>query len=239
MTPICKKSSVEEIRQRFDNEVERFSSLETGQQALPDARLVLDLIAQTASTHLQPGNRILDLGCGAGNLTLRVMQEVGPLDCHFADLSLPMLEKARTRAQCAGALDPKMHQGDLRDLKFEEGSFDTILAAAVLHHLRTSEEWESVFALIHRWLKPGGRFYVSDFVTMDDPKIQEIMWGRYGTYLSNLGGEEYRAKVFDYIDKEDTPRSLPYQLELIRKAGFSTWDVIHRNGVYVCYFAQK
>jgi len=79
MNSLKTKSTVDEIRTRFDNDVERFSSLETGQQALPDATLVLELIARSAQTHLQQGDKVLDLGCGAGNLTLRVMNEVGPL----------------------------------------------------------------------------------------------------------------------------------------------------------------
>ena len=233
------KSTVDEIRSRFDRDVERFSCLETGQQALPDAPLVLDLIAESAATHLHPGDSVLDLGCGAGNLTLRVMKEVGPLNSHLVDLSLPMLERAITRVRNGGASTAQIQQADLRRLDFKESSFDAILAAVVLHHLREEEEWVSVFNLIHHWLKPGGRLYVSDFVVFDDARIHGSMWARYGSYLVGLGGEEYRDKVFAYIEKEDTPRSLVCQLELIRKAGFSSWDVLHRNGVFVCYFAEK
>lgn len=74
MTPIADKSTIEEIRARFDVDVERFSSLETGQQATIDAPLVLELVAQNAATHLVSGNAVLDLGCGAGNFTLCVMR---------------------------------------------------------------------------------------------------------------------------------------------------------------------
>jgi len=239
MTSQNEKSTTEEIRRRFDADVERFSNLETGQQATLDARLVLDLVAQTAATHVKPGSSVLDLGCGAGNFTLRVMEETGALDCHLADLSLPMLERAMSRVRAAGATGVQTYQGDLRELAFEEGRFDIILAGMVLHHLRDDEDWVSVFRLLHRWLKPGGRIYVSDFVTFDSPGIQEMSWGRYGDYLTSLGGESYRDKVFAYIEKEDTPRSLAFQLELLRTTGFSSWDVLHRNGVFACYFAEK
>jgi tRNA (cmo5U34)-methyltransferase len=239
MTLQNEKSTTEEIRRRFDADVERFSNLETGQQATLDARLVLDLVAQTAATHVKPGSSVLDLGCGAGNFTLRVMEETGALDCHLADLSLPMLERAMSRVRAAGATGVQTYQGDLRELAFEEGRFDIILAGMVLHHLRDDEDWVSVFRLLHRWLKPGGRIYVSDFVTFDSPGIQEMSWGRYGDYLTSLGGESYRDKVFAYIEKEDTPRSLAFQLELLRTTGFSSWDVLHRNGVFACYFAEK
>jgi tRNA (cmo5U34)-methyltransferase len=239
MNSLKTKSTVDEIRTRFDNDVERFSSLETGQQALPDATLVLELISRSAQTHLQQGDKVLDLGCGAGNLTLRVMNEVGPLECHLVDLSLPMLERAQSRVDSGGAVKSFTHQKDMRKLDFPGNSFDAIFAAAALHHLRDDEEWEVMFKMVWKWLKPGGRLYVSDFVIFDDPKIHEIMWARYGDYLVRLGGEEYRDQVFGYIEVEDTPRSLAYQMKLIRKSGFASSDVLHRNGVFVSYFAKK
>ena len=64
------KSSVEQIRQRFDADVERFSNLETGQSATVDAPLVLDLIAHAAAALAPNARQLLDIGCGAGNYTL-------------------------------------------------------------------------------------------------------------------------------------------------------------------------
>ena len=61
------KSTVEQIRERFDKDVERFSNLETGQTAAMDSPLMLDLISRAAAA-LNPGaTSILDIGCGAGN----------------------------------------------------------------------------------------------------------------------------------------------------------------------------
>jgi tRNA (cmo5U34)-methyltransferase len=233
------KSTLEEIRSRFDQDVERFSNLETGQQATIDAPLVLDLVAATGAGHLRPGDTILDLGCGAGNFTLRMLQEIGGLHCHLVDLSRPMLQRAEQRVREGGAASVAIHQSDLRKLSFPEASFDCILAGAVLHHLRDDDDWKSAFARFRSWLKPGGRFYVSDLVHFDVPEVQEIMWKRYGDYLVTIGGEAYREKVFAYIDKEDSPRSLSFQLNLLKATGFSRYDVLHRNSVFACYFGMN
>lgn len=59
------KSTVGEIRERFDQDVERFSNLDTGQAAMPGAIEMMDLIAEAASV-VSPGARqVLDVGCGA------------------------------------------------------------------------------------------------------------------------------------------------------------------------------
>lgn len=239
MTPLEQKSSTSEIRERFDNDVERFSKLETGQQATIDAPLVLDLVAQTAALHLRPNDVILDLGCGAGNFTLRILQEVHPLECHLADLSQPMLTRASERVEAAGVKYVQTYHSDLRDLDFEENSFDCILAGAVLHHLRDDEDWEETFEKLYKWLKPQGRIYVSDLVSFDEPGVHNLMWKRYGDYLESIGGTSYKEKVFTYIDKEDSPRSLPFQLGLLRYAGFAHYDILHRNSVFACYYGEK
>ncbi len=92
--PLHEKSTVEQIRARFDADVERFSQLETGQQAAMDAPIILDIVARTAALHTQPHGKLLDIGCGAGNFTLRVLSQVSPLDCILVDLSRPMLNRA-------------------------------------------------------------------------------------------------------------------------------------------------
>lgn len=238
-TQYANKSTLAEIKARFDKDVERFSNLETGQQAAIDSPLALELVACTAKLHVQSGGTVLDIGCGAGNFTLRVLQEVSPLHCHLVDLSQPMLERARQRVNAGGAQSVQTHQSDMRMLNFAENSFDCILAGAVLHHLRDDEYWEEMFAKLHRWLKPGGRLYVADMVWFDDPGVHAMMYARYGAYLESIGGPEYREKVFAYIEKEDSPRSLPYQAALVRRAGFTAFDVLHRHSVFACYFATK
>ena len=73
MRPLDQKSSLDDIRRRFDADVERFSKLETGQQAAIDSPLMLELVSAVAACHVAPGGRVLDLGCGAGNFTLSVL----------------------------------------------------------------------------------------------------------------------------------------------------------------------
>ena len=234
------KSTVDQIRARFDADVERFSNLETGQSATVDAPLVLELIAEAAAG-VTPGARaVLDVGCGAGNYTLKLLARLPDLDCVLVDLSRPMLDRAAQRVSAAtrGVVTPV--QGDVREIVLPAGSVDVVLAAAVLHHLRTDAEWAAVFAKLYRALRPGGSIWVSDLVSHELPPIQTMMWRRYGEYLSALkgGGEEgerYRQAVFDYIEREDSPRPLEFQLGELRKVGFGHVTVLHKNGCFAAY----
>jgi len=233
------KSSVEEIRKRFDADVERFSNLDTGQQAAMDAPVILDVVARAAACHIRPQGRLLDLGCGAGNFTLRVLSQVSPLDCVLVDLSQPMLERAEQRVRAATSGSVQTIQSDMRLLSFAPASFEIILAGQVLHHLRENAEWEAMFARFHEWLSPAGTLFVADFIAYDDPAIQELMLTRYAEYLANLGGEEYRDRVLAYCEAEDSPRSIKYQFDLLGKAGFKEYDVLHKNALFAGFYARK
>lgn len=238
-TPLGNKSTVEEIQARFDQDVDRFSDLKKGPNAAIDIPLILSLAAEVCARHLHPGDTVLDVGCGAGNFILRILQDVDGLHCHLADLSRPMLDRAQERLLHSRPASVTTHQGDLRTLSFPEASLDAILAGAVLHHLRDEADWAAVFARFYRWLKPGGRLYVSDLVHSDVPDVQAVLWKRYGERLVAEGGLDYQQKVFAYIDKEDSPRSIPFQFELLKATGFSSFDVLHRNSVFACYVGVK
>src|ERR1700722_18661185 len=110
------KSSVEQIRERFDRDVERFSNLETGQTATMDAALVLDLIAQCVAKTNPQARDILDVGCGAGNYTLKVLSHLPGLNATLIDLSAPMLDRAVLRIQANTMGSVTAIQGDIREL---------------------------------------------------------------------------------------------------------------------------
>ena len=92
------KSTVEEIRLRFDADVERFSNLDTGQSATVDAPLAMALVAEAAAATTPHARHVLDVGCGAGNYTLKLLESLPNLHSTLIDLSQPMLDRARSLA---------------------------------------------------------------------------------------------------------------------------------------------
>jgi tRNA (cmo5U34)-methyltransferase len=233
------KSTIDEIRQRFDNEVDRFSNLQTGQSATVDAPLALDLISAAAAATNPRAKRLLDIGCGAGNYTLKLLQRLPNLDVTLIDLSRPMLDKAQERISAVSKGSIRAIQGDMREIEFGEAAFDIIVASATLHHLRTDDQWHSMFAKLHRALVLGGALWIFDLVDYELPAVREMIKHRYAAYLDVLKGSQYRQEVFDYVEKEDTPKPLVFQLELLRSVGFQTLEVLHMNSCFAAFGAVK
>lgn len=228
------KSTVDEIRSRFDALVERFSNLESGQPTAIDGGVALSLIAEAASRTTPDAARILDVGCGAGNFTLRLRGKLPFRHATLVDLSLPMLTRARERISAAG-VEVETHHRDVREVEFPEGSFDIIVAAAVLHHLREETEWEAVFRNLSRWLRPAGALWVFDLMAHEIPAVEAIQRERYAEYLRSVGGEEYAAGILGYVEEEDSPRPLTYQLDLMKANGFTRIDVLLKNAAFAAF----
>jgi tRNA (cmo5U34)-methyltransferase len=233
------KSSVEQIRQRFDADVERFSNLETGQSATIDAPLSLELVVQAAAATKPDATHVLDIGCGAGNYSLKLAQLLPHIDATLIDLSRPMLDRAVQRVSAATTGHVTAIQSDVRDLELGNERFDFILAAAVLHHLRSDADWEQAFAKFHSCLKPGGSIWIVDLISHSTPAVENLMWQRYGQYLSTLKNEAYRDEVFSYIEQEDTPRPLMYQIDLLKQVGFNQIEILHKNSSFAAFGAIK
>jgi len=233
------KSSVDEIRQRFDHDVERFSSLETAQVSTLDAPLVLELIASAAAAVNPAATDLLDIGCGAGNYSLKLLQQLPDLNVTLVDLSQPMLARALARIQPVTKGKVSAEQADIRQFDAGTEGFDIVFAAAVFHHLRGEDEWRGVFRKCYAALRPGGSLWISDLVEHSTPPVQAIMWRRYGDYLARVKNAAYRDEVFSYIEKEDSPRPLLFQIDLLRAVGFRQVEILHKNSSFAAFGAIK
>lgn len=238
-TDYSKKATNQEIRERFDKDTERFSNLETGQQTTIDAPITMDLCTEAARYANPDATELLDIGCGAGNYTLKMLSKIPGLNCVLNDLSMPMLQKAKERVSPQTCGSVTLIQDDMRNLDLPGERFDIILAAATLHHLRDDADWEMMFARVYKWLRPGGSFWVSDLIAHESGVITRLFEDQYSRYLETLGGVEYRRKVLDYVHYEDTPRSLNYQLGLLAKVGFREIEILHKNSSFAAFGGIK
>jgi len=109
---------------------------------------------------IKAGNKVLDIGCGTGRLTLHVAKMIGPGGRVVGiDPSVQRIEVARRKVRDAPLLKVSFEIGNSNDLyHFENDCFDIVYLNIVLHWI---QEKEDAFAQIYRVLKPGGRLGIT------------------------------------------------------------------------------
>jgi arsenite methyltransferase len=119
---------------------------------------------------LRPGERVLDLGSGAGTDSLVAAQMVGPEGSVVGiDMTPEMLAKARGAAADLGAGNAEFVEGEVERLPFPDSSFDVVISNGVIDLV---PDKDAVFSEIHRVLAPGGRIQIAD-VTIQNPVSEE------------------------------------------------------------------
>ncbi|MCD7963840.1 MAG: class I SAM-dependent methyltransferase [Rikenellaceae bacterium] len=234
-----KFSTIDELRERFDKEVERFSNIETGHQAAMDSLEIMDIITDAAKRLCPKATDMMDMGCGGGNYTLKMLEKLPYLNCTLMDLSPNMLINAEKRVKSFTDGYVRTIQGDFVSVMLPENKFDIVLSGSALHHLRESREWKIVFDKIYRSLKPGGCFWVSDVVRQENGIVQDIMWEKWFRYLDGIGMDIAHDYFRAHAEKEDTPRSIPFLLNLLTEVGFKDADILHKNSFFTIYGGIK
>jgi ubiquinone/menaquinone biosynthesis C-methylase UbiE len=112
--------------------------------------------------HLQPGESILDVGCGTGSLAIAAKRQAGPAGAvHGLDASPELIARAEKKARKAG-VDVAFKNAFAQSLPFQDAQFDLVLTTLMLHHLPKRGRTE-LAGEIRRVLKPGGRVLAIDF----------------------------------------------------------------------------
>lgn len=135
---------------------------------------------------LRPGMRVLDVGCGVGDVSMEAARLVGPGgEVIGADRSEAALETARARAAGSGLTQARFVSMDLREAP-SLGDFDAVVGRFILLHVRDPRE---AFQALVRRLRPGG---AAAFIEMDLTSVQVIPEAELFTRAVGWIREAYR-----------------------------------------------
>jgi SAM-dependent methyltransferase len=122
---------------------------------------------------IQPGDNILDIGCGGGIDTILAARQAGPEGRVVALDFLPeMLERTGRAVLAAGLDNVELLEGAMEAIPLPDGSVDLVISNGVIN---LSARKSRVFAECARVLRPGGRFCVSDLCVEQDDLPPEIL----------------------------------------------------------------
>ncbi|MCW3994980.1 MAG: arsenite methyltransferase [Candidatus Bathyarchaeota archaeon] len=175
--------------------------------AVPDgSNLGLGCGNPTALASLKEGERVLDLGSGAGFDCFLAAEKVGKKGKVIGvDMTSEMLDKARANAKKGGYSNVEFRLGEIENLPVADDSVDVIISNCVIN---LAPNKQRVFEEAYRVLAPGGRLMVSDIVLLKP--LPESVQKSVEAYTGCIAGAEIKEKYLD----------------LIRKAGFAEVKVI-------------
>jgi SAM-dependent methyltransferase len=142
---------------------------------------------------LQPGMTVLDLGSGAGIDVFLAARVVGPTGHVIGvDMTKEMVKRARDNRAKLGAGNTEFRLGEIEHLPVDSDTIDRIISNCVINLV---PDKRSAFAEMHRVLKPGGRFAVSDIVSVGSipPSLRSDMAEWAGCVAGAVERDEYLA----------------------------------------------
>jgi ubiquinone/menaquinone biosynthesis C-methylase UbiE len=135
---------------------------------------------------IQPGEKVLDVGCGTGTLAImEVEPRVGATGQVFGiDPGEQQIARARFKA-ARRSLSIEFQVGVIEHLDFPDQTFDVVLSTIMMHHLSDSLKRQGL-AEIARVLEPGGRLVIADFERPVECPTQPVRFGAGGSRIEDL-----------------------------------------------------
>jgi demethylmenaquinone methyltransferase / 2-methoxy-6-polyprenyl-1,4-benzoquinol methylase len=192
---------------------------------------------------LRPGDRVLDLGCGTGDLALAAARTASVTGL---DLSHRMLLRARQKARQtardgAGFPDARpaleLVCASAFDLPFADGRFDAALSGFVLRNL---DDLGRAFAELARVLRPGGRVAMVDITEPSNPALRRLFDAYLGTVAPALGRVVGKRDEYRYLVRSLAQIPPPSELAaMLERAGFEGCRATALTGGMVTLFTGR
>jgi tRNA (cmo5U34)-methyltransferase len=214
-------NSLKNVKDHFEEEAKEYDELIL--KLIPHYQEMIKSLIDSIPFEDSKPIKILDLGCGTGNITLAVKRRYPNAQVTCVDLAERMIDLAKFKLSEYD--DIEYHVGDLRDMEFN-GDYDLVVSSLALHHLKTDEEKITVYKKIYDSLKDGGVFYNADNVRGSNKYLENVNIEQWKEFMiQNLSEEEIQEIWLPTHFEEDYPTPLLNHVDWLREVGFKDVDV--------------
>jgi tRNA (cmo5U34)-methyltransferase len=184
----------------------------------------LDILTSVVADNYETGKRVLDIGCGSGQVEELLFKKRSDIKIVGIDSSEPMLEIAKNRLAGFGE-NFKIFQKDIETLdisSLQPDAYSIVFSVQVLHELNT-ELRRSLFVKIYKLLESGGLLIIMDRIKVDletFTKPYQSVWNRLESKTSLKSASDFQGYKERIKNKQDSPASLEEFNGLLKETGF-------------------
>jgi ubiquinone/menaquinone biosynthesis C-methylase UbiE len=195
---------------------------------------LLEQFSKDIPNDLNP-KHILDLGCGNGNITSKLLRLFPNAHYTLLDASENMLELCKAQF---GSHNKTFVQSYFQEYEFPIHQFDMVVAGFSIHHCNAKDK-QTLLKHIYKSLKPNGLFICSDLMVDRNTKEHESLLEFWKDFVLNSSDRETWEWLMEHYQAYDNPDSLSNQLKWLKQAGFTEFKISIYNTYWVHLKAIK
>ena len=225
---------MKKVKDHFEEEAEVFD--EFIKTIIPYYEDMVEALVLALPFHEKEQIKILDLGCGTGNISKKVKERFPNANITCVDLAENMIKIAKSKL--SQYKDIEFRIDDFRNLNYKQ-EFDAVISSLALHHLQKVEQKE-FYSRLNEFLKKGGVFYNADNILGSTSHLDQIYMDKWVEFmLQSMPIEEIENVWLPKHREEDFPSPLKSHIQWMEEAGFKEVDVVWKYYMFGVYGGKK
>lgn len=219
-----------DLKEHFNREAEAFDK-----QVLKNIPKYPEMITAliNAIPDKKENPKILDLGCGTGNITLKVLEKFPNSQITCLDLSENMIKIAKNKLEQYESIEYII--GDFTKTEITE-KYDAIISSLALHHIPNDKEKQEMYHAIYEALNESGVFYNADVIQGNSQYNEELNNNVAAReMLDNGSTQEEISELNGKRDANDIPTTIYNHIKMLENVGFKEIDIIWKYYANVVY----
>lgn len=222
------------LKNTFDNEASYYD--ETTQYLLLDYEFILDQVVDKIGFSKYEYFRVLDLGCGTGNLIQKIRNKYPNATIYALDFSKEMIQIAQSK-NIRDIHYIVANMFDINDINIPY--LDIAVSSFVFHNFQSIDEHRNIFSLINEHLAVGGRLILADLIELGDCfQKKETQKALVDLMRNNNLSDDDIVKWLGILEIEDSPLTIHEEIKLFNQSGYETIDTntySNNNAIFMAY----